>query len=429
MIKLFVQSLGCPKNTVDTELMIGYLKYTSEIELVGNMDEADVILINTCGFITPAKEESVDEILSAIEVKKHYKDKKIVVAGCLYERYRKELKKELPEVDEFIGVYELESITQKVIKKPFHHPTPYALRNIITPPHIGYLKIAEGCSNGCSFCAIPIIKGGFKSREEEEIVKEAEVLGHMGVKELYLIAQDTTAYMIEDGRKNALVELLKKLEYVDGIEWIRIMYTYPTYITDELLDFVQSSNKAVKYLDVPLQHISDSVLKSMNRKYSKEDALNLMNRIKKRGITIRSTFIVGYPNETQKDFEELCSFLEEYELDWVGFFKYYHEENTQAFKLTDLSENIKDERLNAAEEIQQDIYIKKHKEMIGKKTDLIIDAKSEEMPGFVEARTKRSAYEIDGIVFLEDRGFDPGTIIEGKLEQSVNTTDFIASVT
>lgn len=426
MIKLFVESLGCPKNTVDTELMIGYLKYSTKVELTDDIKKADVILINTCGFITPAKEESVDEILNAVEIKKLYKDKKIIVSGCLYERYKEELKKELPEVDEFIGVYELETVTQKVLSKPFFHPTPYILRHIITPAHIGYLKIAEGCSNGCSFCSIPLIKGGFKSRKEDDIVKEAEFLSRKGVKELYLIAQDTTAYMLETGEKNGLVKLLEKLENVEGIKWIRIMYTYPTYISEQLLDFIKSSNKVLKYIDVPLQHISDRVLKSMNRKYSKKEAVELIEKLKKTGITIRSTFIVGYPNETREDFDELCDFLEEYELDWAGFFKYYSEENTPAFKLKDMDEKIKLERLNEIEEIQAQIYEKKHKDLIGNRVELIIDGKSQEMPGFLEARMKRSAYEIDGIVFIPESGIKTGKIIEATITQTINTTDLIA---
>lgn len=429
MIKLFVESLGCPKNTVDTELMIGYLKYSADVKFTDDIRKADVILINTCGFITPAKEESVDEILNAVEIKKLHKDKKIIVSGCLYERYKEELKKELPEVDNFIGVYELETITQKVLNKPFSHPYPYTLREIITPAHIGYLKIAEGCSNGCSFCSIPLIKGGFKSKKEDDIIKEAEFLSKKGVKELYLIAQDTTAYMLEKGEKNSLVKLLKKLESIEGLEWIRIMYTYPTYITEELIDFIQSSNRVLKYIDVPLQHISDRVLKSMNRKYSKKEAVELIEKLKKNGVTIRSTFIVGYPDETKEDFDELCNFLEEYELDWAGFFKYYSEENTPAFRLKDMDEKIKDERLNEIEEIQREIYEKKHKDLVGREVELIIDGKSQEMPGFLEARMKRSAYEIDGIVFIPEPGLKIGTIIKAKIKQTINTTDLIAEAT
>lgn len=427
MIKLFVESLGCPKNTVDTELMIGYLKYSGDVILTESIEESDVILINTCGFIEPAKEESVDEILNAVEVKKQYKNKKIVVAGCLYERYKKELRESLPEVDDFIGVYELESITKKVLNKEFYHPQPYLLREIITPKHIGYLKIAEGCSNGCSFCSIPSIKGGFKSREVDELTNEAAHLAKNGTKELYIIAQDTTAYMFDKHRENALSELLRNLETIDGIEWIRLMYTYPSFVTDRLLDTISSSKKILNYIDMPLQHVNNKVLKSMNRKYTKNDIVKLIEKLKNMNTTIRSTFIVGYPQETQEDFDELCDFLEKYKLDWAGFFKYYHEENTKAYELNDLSEDVKNERLCIAEELQEEIYLEKHQQLVGREFDTVIDKKSNEMPNFFEARTKRSAYEIDGIVFIKDESLKPGQIVRAKMEHIVNSTDFIAT--
>ena len=428
MIKLFVQSLGCPKNTVDTELMIGYLKNTGDVRLIDDIEESDVILINTCGFITPAKEESVDEILNAIEVKKRRGDKKIVVAGCLYERYKEQLKKELPEVDSFIGVYELDKITDIVLSEKLSHPKPYMLREKITPEHIGYLKIADGCSNGCSFCAIPLIKGGFRSRSEEELYDEAVKLAEEGTKELYIIAQDTTAYMFENNKRDALISLLKKLETIDKIEWIRLMYTYPPHITDELLDFVSSSTKVLNYIDVPLQHINDRILKSMNRKHTKKEALKLIEKLKERDIAIRSTFIVGYPQETEAEFNELCDFIERYEIDWAGFFMYYREENTKAFGLVDLDREVKEERLNRIKELQDDVYLSKHERLVGKEFEVIIDGESEEMPGFFEARPKRSAYEIDGIVFLEEKNLKQGEIVKSRLQQSINTTDFIATI-
>jgi ribosomal protein S12 methylthiotransferase len=426
-MKLFVESLGCPKNTVDSEIMIGYIKHFEDVDFVSNIEDADIILINTCGFITPAKEESIDAIVEAIEVKKAT-GSKLFVAGCLYERYKKELKKELPEVDGFVGVYELENIVEKISKKTFHSDKPYQYRETITPKHIGYLKIAEGCSNGCSFCAIPLIKGGFKSRSIDSLVDETRLLAKKGAKELYLIAQDTTAYMFDKKKTGALCELLDRLEAVNGIEWTRLMYTYPPYITDELISRLAGSNKLLNYIDVPFQHVSDSVLKSMNRKYTKQDAIKLIEKLKKHNITIRSTFIVGYPNETDRDFEELCDFLEEYKLDWAGFFPYYHEEQTQAFKLNDLDDEIKKERLNIVEAIQRDVYLKKHQSLIDKEADIIVDRKSDELPGFFEGRMKRSAYEIDGIVFLESDNLQTGDIVKAKVESIFNQTDLLASL-
>ncbi len=428
-MKIFINSLGCPKNTVDTELMIGYLKSFNDITTVKHMENAEIILINTCGFITPAKEESIDAIMEAIEAKKENPNIKIVVAGCLYERYKLELQRELPEVDHFIGVYELKNITKVLLHKEFNHQKPYLLREIITPKHIGYLKIAEGCSNGCSFCAIPLIKGGFKSRNEDEIIEEAKNLTEKGVKELYIIAQDTTAYMFDKGIKNALLELLLQLEDIDNLKWIRLMYTYPSNITDELIEFISSSKKTLNYIDVPLQHISNNVLKSMNRQYTEKNAIELINKLKESNITIRSTFIVGYPNETEEDFQKLCNFIETYELDWVGFFKYYHEENTQAFKLEDLDDDTKTERLNIIENIQREIYEKKHSRFIGKEFEVIIDKLSDELPQYFETRMKRSAYEIDGIVFLEqNKKIKPGDIVKIKIDNMINNTDFVASL-
>ncbi len=428
-MNLFVESLGCPKNTVDTELMLGYLKHSGSLKLVSDIQDADIILINTCGFITPAKEESIDAVMEAIEIKKTEPDTKVFVAGCLYERYKNELKEELPEVDGFVGVYELEKIVEKIFSKKFHTQTPYLLRETITPKHIGYLKIAEGCSNGCSFCAIPLIKGGFKSREIDELVKEAELLAQKGTKELYLIAQDTTAYMFDKNREDELCKLIDRLETVEGIEWIRLMYTYPTYITDRLIDKIANSDKLLKYIDVPLQHISDRVLNSMNRKYKSLDAVKLIEKLKKLDITIRSTFIVGYPNETQKDFYQLCDFIEKYELDWVGFFKYYHEENTKAFLLKDLDDAVKQERLEVVETIQNEVYEKKHKSLLGKEYDMIIDGISDELPGFLFGRAKMSAYEIDGLIFLENnKKIKPGDMVKIKIESMLNNTDFAASL-
>ncbi len=429
-VKLYVESLGCPKNSVDSELMIGYLKKIDKnLIVIDSIEEADTALINTCGFITPAKEESIDAIMEAIEVKKRRKDMKIVVAGCLYERYKQELKEQIPEVDNFIGVYELNNITKAVFNEEMRCKKPYLSREpIVSPPHIGYLKIAEGCSNGCSFCAIPLIKGGFKSRDTDELIEEAYMLAEKGKKELYIIAQDTTAYMFDKQKQDALTELLSRLEHIKGLEWIRLMYTYPSFINKKLIDTIASSNKIVNYIDVPIQHISDNVLKSMNRKYTKNDIIGLIEKLKQQDIAIRSTFIVGYPNETEDDFEQLCDFIEEYELDWVGFFQYYHEENTQSFKLKDLPNDIKQQRLIQIETIQREVYAKKHQQLIHKNFEAIIDKPSNELPGFFEARLKRSAYEIDGIVFAEGKDIKIGDIVEVEIDNVFNDTDLIGII-
>ncbi|GAB6075981.1 30S ribosomal protein S12 methylthiotransferase RimO [Desulfurobacterium crinifex] len=427
MKKVAVISLGCPKNLVDTEKMIGLLKATGDVIFVDNLKDADVIIVNTCGFIQPAKEESIDEILNAIEEKKENPEKKVVVAGCLYQRYKEELRKELPEVDVFIGVDEIEKSVEKILNQKIAVQKPYLLREILTPPHIAYLKISEGCSNACTYCAIPLIRGKLKSRPIKEAVEEAKKLADKGVKELYVIAQDTTAYLYDKGEREGLIKLLEELEKIEGIEWIRLMYTYPSHISDSLIDFVANSEKVLKYFDVPLQHINNKVLASMGRKYTRKYAEELIDKLRKRipGITLRTTFIIGFPAEGEKEFEELHSFIKEVEFEWAGFFKYSREEGTAAYKLGDLPEEVKESRLNLIEETQYSIYEKKHLQLIGKEFALIVDTKSEEMPGFVEARSYRNAYEIDGIVYLKGN-FNPGEIVKAEITGLASNVDLIA---
>ena len=425
--KVAVISLGCPKNLVDTETMVGLLKATGEVVFVDNLKEADVILVNTCGFIEPAKEESIDEILNAIEEKKASPEKKVVVAGCLYQRYKEELRKELPEVDAFIGVNELLKSVERILNRKVAFTKPYLLREILTPRHLAYLKISEGCSNACTYCAIPLIRGPLRSRPIEELIDEAKRLADLGVKELYVIAQDTTAYLYDRGEKNGLVKLLKELEKVEGIEWVRLMYTYPSHVTDELIDFLASSEKLVKYIDVPLQHINDKVLASMGRKYTRKQAEELIEKLRKRipGIAIRTTFIVGFPTEGEREFEELHSFIKDAEFDWAGFFKYSREEGTVAYKLGDLPEEVKKSRLELLEETQFWIYEKRNRELVGKELPLIVDSLSSEMAGCSEARSYRNAYEIDGIVYLKG-SFEPGRIVRAKITGLASNVDLIA---
>jgi ribosomal protein S12 methylthiotransferase len=425
--KVAVISLGCPKNWVDTENMVGLLKATGEVDFVADLKEADVIIVNTCGFIQPAKEESIDEILTAIEEKKRSPEKKVVVAGCLYERYKEELKKELPEVDAFIGVNELLKSVEKILNRKVAVRKPYLLREVLTPKHLAYLKISEGCSNACTYCAIPIIRGPLRSRPVSEVVEEARRLAELGVKELYVIAQDTTAYLYDMGEKNGLVKLLEELERVEGIEWLRLMYTYPSHITDELIDFMASSEKLVKYIDVPLQHINDKVLASMGRKYTRKQAERLIEKLRAKvpGIAIRTTFIVGFPTEGEREFEELHSFIKEAEFDWAGFFKYSREEGTVAYKLGDLPEEVKKSRLNLLEETQFWIYEKKNRELIGKELTLIVDSPTSELPGHSEARSYRNAYEIDGIVYLKGH-FQPGQMVRARVKELASNVDLIA---
>jgi len=425
--RVAVISLGCPKNWVDTETIVGLLKATGEVTFVSDLKEADVILVNTCGFIQPAKEESIDEILNAIEEKKENPEKKVVVAGCLYERYKEELKKELPEVDAFIGVNELLESVERILNRKVAFRKPYLLREILTPKHLAYLKISEGCSNACTYCAIPLIRGPLRNRPIDEVLDEAKRLADLGVKELYVIAQDTTAYLYDRGEREGLLKLLKELEKIEGIEWIRLMYTYPSHITDDLIDYMASSEKLVKYIDVPLQHVNDKVLSSMGRKYTRRQAEELIEKLRKRvpGIAIRTTFIVGFPTEGEREFEELHSFLKDYEFDWAGFFKYSREDGTVAYRLGDLPEEVKKSRLELLEETQFWIYEKRNRELIGKEVQLIVDSSTSELPGYSEARSYRNAYEIDGIVYLKGH-FRPGQFVRAKVTELASNVDLIA---
>ena len=424
--KVYIESLGCPKNTADSEFMAGILKF-SGCKIVRSPEKADVVLINTCGFIEPAKEESIETIFELLELKKEGL-KKLVVCGCLYERYKRELKEELPEVDAFLGVNELEKITDVVLGRSIRGGRLYRYRELIEEPHIGYLKIADGCSNGCTFCSIPLIKGGFRSREMGELVDEAKVLAEKGVKELYIVAQDTTAYMFEKKERNQLVRLLERLESVDGIEWIRVMYTYPSFITDELIDFISGSKKVVHYLDIPLQHISDKVLKDMGRLYSRSDIERLLSKLREKigDIAVRSTFIVGFPSESDEDFKELVDFIGEFKLDWMGFFKYYHEDGTLSFRqFKDMDNRIKEKRLAEIEALASSLSEDVNSRYIGKTVDVMIDGEAQELEGYFIGRSYRSAIEIDGAVFVEGGSFRKGDIVPVYIESLLNPFDLV----
>ncbi|MEW6653319.1 MAG: 30S ribosomal protein S12 methylthiotransferase RimO, partial [Bacteroidota bacterium] len=325
--KISVITLGCSKNTVDSERLMSQLKL-NHFDLVENSEFANSIVINTCGFIDAAKEESINTILSAIEQKKKGKIKKVVVAGCLSERYVEDLRKEIPEVDAYFGTEAYEEIVEE-----FGGNLKYELlgeRIITTPKHFAYLKISEGCDNPCSFCAIPLMRGKHKSKPMEELLAEAESLAKQGVKELIIIGQDTSDYGIELYGKRNLAELLHNLTEINGIEWIRLLYLYPSHVPDDLIEEIASNPKICKYIDIPLQHISDSILKSMRRGITKRRTIDLLNELKARipNLTLRTTFIVGYPTETETEFRELCNFIREVKFDRVGVFNYSIEENT-----------------------------------------------------------------------------------------------------
>ena len=396
--KLSVITLGCSKNTVDSERLMNQLKL-NKFDVVHDSDDADSIVINTCGFIEAAKEESINTILSAIELKKQGKIKKVVVAGCLSERYMNDLRKEIPEVDAYFGTEAYDGIV-----KEFGGNLKYELlgeRFLTTPKHYAYLKISEGCDNPCSFCAIPLMRGKHKSKPMNELINEAFSLAKQGVKELIIIGQDTTDYGIDLYGKRNLAELLHNLSLIDGIEWIRLLYVYPSHFPENLIEEISNNPKICKYIDIPLQHISDNVLKSMRRGITKRRTIELLNTLKEKipNLTLRTTFIVGYPAETEKDFEELCDFVKEVKFDRVGVFNYSVEENTVSFILGDpVSEEIKEERKSTLMEIQKEISEEKNNQLIGSTLKVIID----EFDGnnFI-GRSEKDAPEVDGEVIIE----------------------------
>src|SRR5215470_8118503 len=351
MKKVGFISLGCPKNLVDSEVMMGQLKQRG-YQITANAEEADTVVVNTCGFIESAKKESIDAILEAARLKTEGHAKRLIVAGCLVERYRDELKAEIPEVDAFIGTNQINDIltvadpkvnTRSLPVMPIGNQSATYLydestpRVLATPSHYAFVKIAEGCDRPCAFCFIPQMRGHFRSRRFGSIIAEAHQLAEEGVKELILVAQDSSRYGEDLGKRDALAHLLRELSRADGIEWVRVMYTYPTHISDAFLDVLAEEPKAVKYLDMPLQHASQNVLKLMKRGGNRQSLERLIERVRTRvpGIAVRTTFITGFPGENENDFEELMGFIKNVEFDRVGVFTYSDEEGTPAFALPD----------------------------------------------------------------------------------------------
>lgn len=407
--KISVITMGCAKNTVDSERLMAQLKI-NEFELVDDPNNADSIIINTCGFIDDAKEESINAILEAAELKKENKVKKVIVAGCLSQRYEFELKKDIPEVDKYFGTEDYKGIIEEL---GGHLKTELlGERELTSPKHFAYLKISEGCDNPCSFCAIPIMRGKHRSKSMDELLIETNALARKGVKEVIIIAQDTCDYGIDLYGKRNLAELLNKLSKIGGIEWIRLLYTYPSHFPDDLIDEVANNPKILNYIDMPLQHISDNVLKSMRRGISARRTKELIQTLKARipNLTLRTTFIVGYPAETESDFHELCEFVKETEFDRVGVFNYSQEENTTGYELGDpISKKEKEKRRAKLMEIQQSISLNKNENLIGKKLNVIIDSLE---AGQYVGRSEKDAPEVDGEVFIgsPNAGLEVGNI-------------------
>ncbi len=400
-------SLGCSKNLVDTEMMIGLFK-NNNFKIVNNPKEAEIIVINTCGFIEPAKQEAINTILEMSEYK-NKKCKYLIAMGCLVERYKKDLQKLLPEVDLFLSIKEYEKAWDEISKlinipeEGKYTNMEYLEREISTGNNMAYLKIAEGCSNRCTYCAIPAIRGPFESRKIEDVLEEAEQLAKKGVKELVVIAQDTTKYGIDLYGKPRLAELLEKLCKIEGFKWIRFLYAYPETITDELIEVVKNNEKICNYFDIPIQHISNPVLKKMNRKSNEESIKELIKKIRKEipNVIIRTSLIVGFPGETQEDFEKLCEFVKTAKFDRMGAFTYSKEDGTPAERLPNqIHGNTKKSRYNKIMKIQKEISDQKGKEKIGKTYEVLVENKSFDGK-YLVGRTYMDVPDEDGVVYIE----------------------------
>jgi ribosomal protein S12 methylthiotransferase len=390
-------TLGCPKNLVDSEVLLAQLQ-NGNVELVKNIAEADTVLINTCGFIQDAKQESINTIIETVEKKNHGELKKIFVMGCLSERFKQELAEEIPEVDSFFGTHQMPDVLNK-LGVDFKTEL-LGERVLTTPSHYAYLKIAEGCDNPCSFCAIPLMRGGYRSKLLEDIIHEARLLALKGVKELIVIAQDTTYYGLDIYGEQRLAKLLGELNNVDGIEWIRLMYTYPTKFPLDLIEAFHKYPKLCRYIDIPIQHYSDNILRSMRRGITQRTTRELLMHLKAEipDLAIRTTIIVGYPNETEADFEEMCNFVETMKFHRLGVFTYSQEEGTAAFNLGDpIPQEIKNERQMQLMELQNEISKERNEATIGKTIKVIIDSRDGD---YFIGRTDWDAPEIDQEVII-----------------------------
>ncbi len=439
-MKLALISLGCSKNLVDSEHLLGILIKRRGFTLVEEIEEADVAIVNTCGFIGDAKEESIETILSVGQLKEKNL-KKLIVAGCLAQRYAEDLLLEMPEVDAIIGtgdIDKIEEIIDSILedKRVVRSDSLEFLANaeteriITTYPHTAYLKIAEGCNRRCTYCIIPQLRGKLRSRSVEDIVKEAENLAKMGVRELNLLAQETTEYGLDRYGEKYLAKLLRELVKVEGIEWIRSYYMFPNSVTYELIETIKEEDKVCNYFDIPIQHISDNILRNMARAKEGNDIKELLYKIRKEipNASIRTTVIVGFPGETEEDFEELKEFIKEFKFDYVGVFKYSREEDTVAHDLPNqVDEDIKQKRWAELVNIQSEIAERKNRDMIGQEVEVLIDGISSESEFMLEGRTRGQALEIDGKVLTNDGTAKQGEIVKVKIEQNFEY-DFVGPI-
>jgi len=436
-MKIGIKSLGCPKNFVDTEIICGKLREKG-YQVSEKIDSSDIVIINTCSFIRDAVEESIEEILNLVKLKKEGKIKHIIVTGCLPQRYKDDnLSQELPEVDAFLGVGDLLDINNvikrvlqgeqiyKVSPEPkflYNHNTP---RAILTPRHYAYIKISEGCQNNCSYCLIPQLRGNYRSRKMEDIIDEVKILSEkQNLSEIILIGQDTTLYGIDLYGEYKLAELLKNLSLLklNNLKWIRLLYTHPAHYNDELIEVIANSPKICPYLDLPLQHISDKILKRMNRPVKKDYIISLINKLRDRipNLTLRTTFMVGFPGETDEDFKELLSFVNEFRFERLGTFIFSREEGIPAYDFPQqIPMRIKKERLNELMLTQQPISKEINNAYMGKEIEVLIDEIQSDKPKIAMGRTLADAPEIDGKVIIRTDKAQVGKIIKVKVTEAL----------
>lgn len=446
-------SLGCSKNLIDTEVAVGLFK-DHHYTIVNDPSKADIIVVNTCGFIDSAKEEAINTILEMAEYKKK-RCRYLIAMGCLVQRYYDDLKKSLPEVDLFIKLENYDKLWQsiedmikmnvqiqpknksnlkisEITQLPMLEQQEYMERVVTTGQNYAYLKIGEGCSNFCTYCAIPYIRGKFISRTIEDILEEAKMLASKGIKELIVIAQDTTKYGIDIYGESKLVELLQELSKIDGIEWIRFLYSYPEGITDELINLVATNNKIAKYFDIPIQHISDDILKKMNRRTNKKDIENLLEKIRVQipDVVLRTSLIVGFPGETENNFNELLEFVKKAEFDKLGAFMYSKEEGTPAAKMENqIHGNTKKSRYNKLMKLQQEISNQNLQKRVGNTCFVLVENMSFDRKYYI-GRTMQDAPDIDGVVFIKNDTEKNlmNTFVKCKLVEVCNDYDFIATL-
>ncbi len=437
-INVALVSLGCAKNLVDSETMLAFLKEKG-FSLTNNTDDAQVIIVNTCGFIESAKEESIQKILEMSALKKG-SCRLLLAAGCMAQRYGKELLAEMPELDGIFGTNDIYGVLD-VINRGFagektaltngKFAAPEgAPRLLSTPEHTAYLKIAEGCDNRCTYCAIPLIRGPYRSRRKASVVAEAAALAAGGVKELNLIAQDTTLFGSDTTGKKKLPLLLRELAALEGLHWIRLLYAYPERLDDEIIEAVATEPKVCNYLDLPLQHGSDIILRRMGRRMKAEQLLALIEKLRKQipGIVLRSSFIVGFPGEGEEEFNQLLAFLQEAQLDRVGFFAYSREEGTTAAWFhRQVSEELKQERVNRAIALQSAIIMEKNKALVGSVQRVMIDGRSAQDPSLALARTYGQAPDVDGYVRLKDTEKKNGEMVSVRIT-AFDGYDFLGSI-